>query len=149
MIPYFYHGTTYTNLTKTSNYRFSKTPYIYANIFPCKNRLTRDDKTGGLGEITILIDPTIIKRGAYFNSGWVGDVTDKSIKLTSKNIVKIQKRLCQTNGNPYIMTHEVLIDKDVPSVFIIGIVVHDDKLRAKVSKLTSIKTFKLLPMLIK
>src|SRR5690606_37352379 len=106
----------------------------------CPKRLTKLDRTGALGEISIIIDPLIAKYHlVYFNPGWHGELTNSSIRITEKTMCEIHTYLCNKKGH-YFNTHEALIKGDVSIKYVIGLVVFDDDLRQKVKQLTNIRT---------
>lgn len=124
MIYYFFHGTTFKsfkNILKTgyiyaSYYLKNKeskyvriipdSMYVFTNIYTSEVPLMGNEK-GGLGEITLLINPIILKyKSCYVNYGWLSDVNEKSI-LMNDNINKILETLPKIYKYPYILTHEI------------------------------------------
>lgn len=126
---YFFHGTTlesFCNIMRTgmivAPYYMSKaekkyirmnptSKYIFTNIYVDDLPL-KSDETAGVGRITLIIDPTILKhKTCYFNYGWLAD-TDSSI-IFNDNISTITTWLCNNYKYPYILTHEALFKKSI------------------------------------
>ena len=143
---YFFHGTSlesFINILKNSKIFASyylpdsdkkyirmnnESKYVFTNIYVDGLPLKSDEKAG-LGRITLIIDPIILKyRICYFNYGWVGD--NNNSLLFNDNVDTIIDYLLNNYQYPYILTHEVLFKKYIPMQFIIGIIcdVSDEKL---------------------
>lgn len=170
---YFYHGTTINHLIEilSSKYirasnindpkfgRFlTNSKYIFCNVINDEviDTLQDIDELIGLGEISIIIDPLILKyKNAYFNFGWSKEPTKKSILLNSDNIDSTIKKVIKQYRYPYILTHEVLFKDKINNKFIIGIVINNDEIFNKINKLllthnmTHVKIFNRMPKLFK
>lgn len=125
---YFFHSTTlesFENILKTGyifasfylDYKQKKyirmnpdSKYVFTNIYVDGLPLKKDEKAG-LGRITFIIDPIILKyKKCYFNKGWFADVKENSI-LMNDNVDYVLNYLQHNYRYPYILTHEALFKK--------------------------------------
>lgn len=183
---YFYHGTSleaFASILKTKRIYGAlnlpthlkqyirmggDTNYVFTNIYAdcIKDKLGPDEKQG-LGPVTIIIDPLVLKyRACYFNKGWRAGVNDTSIAMND-NIDAVLDYICNScrytwadtglpNGSdslyPYLATHEALIKGPIPIAFV-GAVLCDSDIKPTVRQLIAdsgldIKIFSLLPQMI-
>lgn len=98
---YFSHSTNFNNFLKIirSSYIYApyyapyqlrglsittkNSKYIFTNLFVNDLPLKDDDKKG-FGEVSIIIDPVILKyKICYFNPGWTGGIDSKTIIMNN------------------------------------------------------------------
>lgn len=98
----------------------SETKYVHTNIYVQGLQLEEDEKQG-IGEITIIIDPSILKyKICYFNKGWIAN-TDKSI-IMNGNEKEVLGYIIKNQKYPFVLQHEALFKKNIPTEFIMGII---------------------------
>lgn len=133
---YFFHGTTVTafkNILKdgyiyASKYlnqeqirMISNSKFIFTNIYIDGLPLQSDEKMG-LGEVTLLIDPIILKyKKCYVNFGWLSNIKD-AIVFNDTTEEYILNKIKNNYQYPYILTHEALFKKRISMDFVIGII---------------------------
>ena len=131
---YFFHATSiksFKNILKSKyiqasihlDTKYLKTTYplkyVFTNIYEDGLPLEPDEKQG-LGEITIIIDPIILKyKLCYFNLGWQGDI-DNSI-IMNYHVDEVLDLVKANYKYPFILTHETLFRNRISTKFIIGI----------------------------
>lgn len=135
---YFFHGTTFcafasileTGRLIASHYLPSslkshirinpETKYIYTNIYV--DGLPLDDREyAGYGEVTLIIDPLVLKyHTCYFNKGWAKH-TDNSI-IMNDNVDTVLEYVTSSYKFPLITQHEALFERSISAKFIIGII---------------------------
>lgn len=139
---YFFHGTSFEsfkNIIKTKYILASfylkknqkkyirmnnKSKFVFTNIYVDGLPLQSSEK-GGLGSITFIINPVILKyKKCYFNNGWLANI-DNSI-IINNNIDNVIEYLKHNYKYPYIMTHEALFEKSISMNFVIGIICNDE-----------------------
>lgn len=110
--PYQLRGLSIT--TKNSKYIFTN---LFVNDLPLK-----DDEKKGFGEVSIIIDPVILKyKICYFNPGWTGGIDSKTI-IMNNNIDFVLDLAKKNYRYPYLLANEALFNKKISTKFIIGIV---------------------------
>ena len=168
---YFFHGTTLEAFASILQYgrifapnelpdylkhhvRMRGDPgYVFTNIYAdcIKDQLQPDEKAG-LGVVTIIIDPLILKyHKCYFNKFWRAGVNDESIVMNN-NVEIVLGYLCSHYRYPYITTHEVLFKGSISSHYITGVIC-EKELIPDVKKLIDdhslkIRVFKKFPTLV-
>jgi hypothetical protein len=102
--------------------RMTEFNYVFTNIYVDGLPL-RADETAGLGRVTFIIDPDIIKYfKCYFNRGWHGGVNSNTIVMNCKNDYKIVRYLQKHYSYPYIMSHEALFKVGIPLELVMGVI---------------------------
>lgn len=125
--------------------------YVYTNIFIGGLPLRADEKAG-IGSITLIIDPLILKyKVAYFNKGWNAKIKKDTI-IMNDNVIEVLNYLKNNYSYPYILTHEVLFKKRISIKFVIGIICEpdiEDHIRRNLNKYgySHIKIFNKFPSL--
>ena len=180
---YFYHGTNIDSLDNILKKRYiypsnmidkkytkvlPGSKYIFFNIINNNiiDTFENRDELIALGEITIIIDPLVLKyKKAILNFNWSKEPTPKSLVLNDTDIDNVFDKLISIYKYPYIMTHEVIFTDSINIKFIIGIVVPNPvlinsnnnsykenynivKKILKKYKLDHIKIFKSMPKLV-
>ncbi|CAH6420534.1 Hypothetical protein MVR_LOCUS155 [uncultured virus] len=131
-----------------------------------KDKLGPDEKQG-LGPVTIIIHPLILKyRACYFNKGWNAGVGENSIAMND-NVDVVLDYICNScrytwadTGHPaasnslypYLLTHEALIKGPIPIAFVSAVVCEPD-VKHTIQQLIAdsglnIRIFSLLPQMI-
>ena len=183
---YFYHGTTleaFASILQTKHIYGAlnlptdlkhhirmggDTNYVFTNIYAdcIKDKLGPDERQG-LGDVTIIIDPLVLKyRACYFNKGWRAGVDETSIAMND-NVDTVLDYICNNCRRtytemgfpivsdrlyPYLATHEALIKGPIPIAFVGAVVCWPD-VESTVRQLIAdsgldIKIFSLLPQMI-
>ncbi|XWV26666.1 hypothetical protein QJ857_gp0394 [Tupanvirus soda lake] len=136
---YFTHATTIDNFKKIISSKYIYAPYyapfkvqglsyiadskfIFTNIFVDGLKL-REDEKAGIGKITFIIDPLILKyKVCYVNPyGWYGYIYDKTI-IMNNNIELVLDLVKQNYRYPLVTSNEALFRKSISTKFIIGII---------------------------
>ena len=96
------------------------TDYVYTNVYV--DGLPLDDREyAGLGEVTLIIDPLVLKyHTCYFNKGWNAH-TDDSI-IMNDNVDTVLEYITDSYEFPFILRNEALFKKSISAKFIIGII---------------------------
>lgn len=135
---YFTHGTTFcafASILKTGRLTASYylpghlksyirmnegTKYVHVNIYVDGLPL-EDDERGSLGEVTLIIDPLVLKyHTCYANKGWETHA-DNSI-IMNDNIDIVLKQVLDNYKHPHATNNEALFKKSISAKFIIGII---------------------------
>jgi hypothetical protein len=96
--------------------------FIFTNIY-IDGLTLRDDEKMGIGEITFIIDPLILKyKICYVNPfGWFGYIYDKTI-IMNNNIDLVLDLVKKNYKYPLVTSNEALFKKRISTKFIIGII---------------------------
>ncbi|AUL78414.3 hypothetical protein QJ856_gp0403 [Tupanvirus deep ocean] len=104
----------------------AKSKFVFTNIFTDGLTL-REDEKAGIGEITFIIDPLILKyKVCYVNPyGWYGYIYDKTI-IMNKNVDLVLDLVKQNYRYPLVTSNEALFRKSISTKFIIGVICEPD-----------------------
>ncbi|XWV26664.1 hypothetical protein QJ857_gp0396 [Tupanvirus soda lake] len=167
---YFIHATTIDNFKKIISSKYIYAPYyapfkvqglsyvaytkfVFTNLFLNEFPL-REDEHAGTGQITLIIDPLILKyKKCYVNPyGWVGGIYDRTIVMN--NNVDLVLDLVKKNYRfPLVTSNEALFRKNISTKFIIGVICkpeYDDIVQKYLDEndLSYVKIFRQFPVLL-
>lgn len=134
---YFIHATTMDNFKKIleSGYIYapkyapfeiqglsgiqSDSDFVFTNVFTDGLHLKWDEKMG-IGRVTIIIDPLILKyKICFFNPQWYGYLYKETI-IMNDNVDEVLNLVKKNYRYPFVTSHEALFWKSISIKFMIG-----------------------------